>query len=483
MASGEELGSLYVDGVRVSARLRQQREGADTAGLEALIGAKLTGGRRRQRGGEFSMDNIGRVVEFAKRGANWAATTAAPLGPKFSAAFSETRAAGQAVADTSVKLIVLAIGIFRAIIGTSRGIIRNIGAAADSAEERLTDAHYQQTVADAITKDAPTAIVVAVLALTQAGVVSLSTVVALVLRAIGTGLTGTGRAVATVAFYVWYVQQTTDVQAKIKADANQVAGDLRTNAKDAQPRILAFAKSIKDGVKAALAKAKGEGKGGGLIAAASSTAGAGSAEEASVVKAANDLAAAGVAAVEAESGAAAVVLAAAVDDSAAAEEAETGAAASSAAGAEAKSPAAAKAEAEAAEAVVSAALEEASMGPGKNKRGRSSENGVASSSSSSSSSSSAAAVGAPDEGDVAVASAAPRVKAGPWKSLARSRRSVGDPGAAAAAASAEPAGEEGEEEGKKLRRAGRKTKKGKSKRRVTRRRKAPKYLAAPVFVY
>ncbi len=479
-AKGSQLmGSLMVDGVRVSARLLAQRAQADTVGLDALLEKPPTGGRR-QRGGGYGAQYLAPVVAFSKRAAGyaargalatagWMATTGAPLAPKLKAAFGETGAAGQTVADTTVKLIALAIGLFRAIIGTSGRIVGNLGTAAATAEAALISSDNQQFVADTISRDAPTAIAVAVLALTQAGIVSLSTVVALVLRAIGAGLTGTGRAVATVAFYVWYVQQTKTEQEKIKTAANEAVKELRTKTegagKAARPRVAALASLIKEGVKKALEKVQGtENAGGGLIAGGSAAAGGvdDAAVVASVAQAGNEMAAGGADAVDAEAGAAAVVLAAA-----AGKEEEVGVNGA---------PAAAIVnEAMAAEADAAAA-DAAAVGEG---------DGAASSSSSSSSSASAAA---------AAASAAPLlpVKEGKWQSRVKkvtrkaavaSPEEEGDGAAAPARGALDGAEVHGEGEGKKLRRGGRKTKKGKSKRRVTRRRKAPKYLAAPVFVY
>lgn len=93
----------------------------------------------------------------------------------------------------------------------------------------------------------------------------------------------------------------------------------------------------------------------------------------------------------------------------------------------------------------------------------------------------AAAEAASPEAAAAVSNAPADLGAPAVAAKVRSRRGKPlDPGAAPfpAAAAEPPAAAMQTGEGRR-----RKTKKGKSKRRVTRRRKAPKYLAAPVFVY
>lgn len=87
----------------------------------------------------------------------------------------------------------------------------------------LKDPGNQNALADAISKDIPTAVVVAIAAATQAGLLSLTTVVAVILRAFGTALTGTGRAVATIAIYVWYVGKTPAEKTAINTAATEYA--------------------------------------------------------------------------------------------------------------------------------------------------------------------------------------------------------------------------------------------------------------------
>lgn len=261
-AAGDGSASLgsYVapDGVRRSHRfnknLRSMLE-ADFAGkpvspdLAAILSISPSGGRRRgkMRGGAGELAAVGAFAAratatlraaansaiaataasgaagFAVNAALSAATKVARVSPKVAAAAGESAAAVGTTFDTAVSVIILGIGLFRALLGVGARIVGNVGAAADAAERSITSGENQQAVADAISSDAPAAITVAILALTQAGIVSLSTVIAIVLRVFGATLTGGGRALATLGFYAWYVTQEKGTQDAIKAKATATA--------------------------------------------------------------------------------------------------------------------------------------------------------------------------------------------------------------------------------------------------------------------
>jgi hypothetical protein len=218
----------------------------------------------------------------------------------------------------------------------------------DNITAGLVNKQNQDALADAISKDIPMAVVVAIAAATQAGLLSLTTVVAVVLRAFGTALTGTGRAVATVAVYVWYVGKTPGEKAAINTAAKEYA----VAAKDAAAASGADAAAAA-GVVATKAGALASAVAGGVAAAASKVAstagairgavGAGAAPaptNAEVQTAANQLAAAGT--LDAAVGEAAVVVVAA---------AKSGAASSSTSSAAKSSEVSAQADAVEAEAV------------------------------------------------------------------------------------------------------------------------------------
>jgi hypothetical protein len=107
----------------------------------------------------------------------------------------------------------------QAIIGTATGIVNNASGLLQTGATQLMDEAYQQSWADAISKDWPTAALVSVAALTQAGVLSLTTVVAVILRVFGMAITGPARASATAAIYLWYLGKPPAQQTEIKKAA------------------------------------------------------------------------------------------------------------------------------------------------------------------------------------------------------------------------------------------------------------------------
>jgi hypothetical protein len=110
-------------------------------------------------------------------------------------------------------------GSVQLALGVASGVTNNLSGLLDKASTKMIDQTYQQEWADAISKDWPTAALVSVAALTQAGVLSLTTVVAVILRVFGTALSAPGRAAATVAIYLWYLGKPPAQQTEIKKAA------------------------------------------------------------------------------------------------------------------------------------------------------------------------------------------------------------------------------------------------------------------------
>jgi hypothetical protein len=136
---------------------------------------------------------------------------------------------------TLMSLFALAGGLLQFTIGTTRYTLKNISSAASSASATLKAEETQAAAANKLTAAAnlPVTIAVALAALTQAGIVSLTTVVAIVLRGLGAATTGAGRAAGTVAFYTWYLAKKPEEQAEIRKQGAAVAsatGEAATSA-------------------------------------------------------------------------------------------------------------------------------------------------------------------------------------------------------------------------------------------------------------
>jgi hypothetical protein len=170
--------------------------------------------------------------------------------------------AGKAGAYLLYSLVTFTGAGVQAILGTGTGIINIASSTLQTAATEMMKNEYQEEWAKAIAQDWPTAAIVSVAALTQAGVLSLTTIVALALRALGVAATGTGRAVATVGIYLWYLGKPKAEQAKIKEDAKK-AFDL---AKGVSTNAAEDAKAIANTV--ACAAAAGAQRIGGAAAAA-----------------------------------------------------------------------------------------------------------------------------------------------------------------------------------------------------------------------
>jgi len=138
---------------------------------------------------------------------------------------SVTAKTADQVLITIMSLFALAGGLVQFTIGTTRYTLKNISSAASSASSTLASEETQAAAANKITAVAnlPMTIAVAIAALTQAGIISLTAVVAVVLRGLGAATTGTGRAAATVAFYTWYLGKNSEEQKAIREKGAAVA--------------------------------------------------------------------------------------------------------------------------------------------------------------------------------------------------------------------------------------------------------------------
>jgi hypothetical protein len=280
------LGRVVDDSGRiVSARLNAAslettltgKSAADTKTLSALFGS--AGGRRRQmRGGEGKWEA---VQAFAGRAATaiYPAASAtsgyvtsrigAPAVAAVSGVARTTARTADSLLIAVMSLVTLLGGLLQFSVGTTGKLADNAAVAAARATAFLTDEANQKATADAATAVAnlPTTIAVAIAALTQGGLVSLTTVVAIVLRALGTALTGPSRAAATLGFYLWFIQRPVDEQKAIKDQAAAYAVAAKAGAEQAAEAARPLAGAIAGGVAAAAAAiGRGGAAGGGVEA-------------------------------------------------------------------------------------------------------------------------------------------------------------------------------------------------------------------------
>jgi len=309
MSSGL-LGS-YVNpqGLRRSARLAEPISDDDNAILDALFepSAMVMGGRRRRKYRGGAEDRYEAIVELAQSmgtsAANAIRTTrglasSAARGARglASSAASSVSSAASAVAGTDfyqqgiqpivttasglgtrtkdlvyytllagLSIIPLVLGAGTGAAGVFSRLAQNMKTFNDAITAGLVNKQNQDALADAISKDIPTAVVVAIAAATQAGLLSLTTVVAVILRAFGTALTGAGRAAATVGIYLWYVGKTPEQKTAInnaakeyavaaKDAAVETAGDVAAGAGVVATKAGALASAVAGGVAAAASK-------------------------------------------------------------------------------------------------------------------------------------------------------------------------------------------------------------------------------------
>jgi hypothetical protein len=497
------LGLINVDGRRVSARLNpalvaqlaipsdEQIEQLikDSGQVEEVAPADPKGGRRLQRGGD------GTWAEWTK--AKYAFTKAIVMMTGYTFAqialeagtsptavgATETVTAyltreltpikgvgvklaaiiGRLVEQVFIKTPITAVVLSTATLGYTANVVRYIfdisnTYARGTADWLLNDDNAKRAAQTAVgsVKDATFTAAVGATVANQIGILPLSAVLAAILFTLQINLgSGAGRGYLVASFYSWYLSQPKEARKEIDTSAREYVSSVTEAAKPME---------IKGKVKTAADKL-------GSLLAQGAAAGVG--------KVADVAAKAGQTAFEA------------VADAAKGKGIKVAAKPPPAAG---DSVAASAAVAEGAEAAAAAIAESAAEG-----------RGVASSSSSSAAAPSA--VGAPGaEGSrkrgrsaasaaPSAASGAPLVAVGPEGEEADGDDGAAGPGAAGpGAAGPGAAAAEAPVENKRRRPlnvaapefkkgVGGKTKKGKSKRRVTRRRKAPKYLAAPVFVY
>jgi hypothetical protein len=291
---GVPLGSFMDDGVRRSARLNPAEAvdtatGSDEAFINALTG--MSGGRRRRmRGGGERWDAVKAFAVKAARatGRYTAKTVGAPIATELVGVFNVTAQSADRILVAFMSVVTLLGGVIQFTVGTTGRVAANASSAARQAAAFLKRPENQQTSADLITAPAniATSIAVAIAALTQGGLVSLTTVVAIVLRTLGMALTGPGRATATVGFYVWFLGQDAATQQKIKDDAAAYAAAVKAGTKEVPAAAASLASAIAGGVAAARAAVVAD-------PAAAAVAPAPADAQAAIVAAAQEVAAAG----------------------------------------------------------------------------------------------------------------------------------------------------------------------------------------------
>ena len=193
--------------------------------LRAADEEEFAGGRRhrhrRYRGGALI---VGSVMNFAKEvatgiGRYLQARVKGPVERRaFSVVITGLQVADQGLA-TSVGFVTAAGGLIQFLLGTTKNALKNISSTTAAVEDWLTNGNNQKAVADGITTNLASTIAVSIVALVQAKIVSVSFVVAVMLKMLGAGVSGHGRAAATTAFYLWYTQQDNATKLSIKQQA------------------------------------------------------------------------------------------------------------------------------------------------------------------------------------------------------------------------------------------------------------------------
>jgi hypothetical protein len=270
----QKLGSIEVDGVRRSARLINQNNlneavleksldptnEADGQTLDAIVSPQGGGRRRRMRGGG---ERWNAVKAFAQRSATAIKDYAQDrIGNVVAAEVGQAAAVGAYTADqlliALMSVVSLLGGVLQFTVGTAGQIAANVSDGVQRAAAVLKDPANQKGTADAATSVAnlPVSIAVAIAALTQGGLVSLTTVVAVILRSLGLVLSGPGRAAATLGFYVWFLQQDVADQKVIKDAAANYAVAARGGAIAAAGQLPAAAGALADVIAAGAAAAR-----------------------------------------------------------------------------------------------------------------------------------------------------------------------------------------------------------------------------------
>jgi len=145
---------------------------------------------------------------------------------------------------TTMTFVSLLGGVFQFLAGTTTFTLSNIAKGVSVATNWLKADKSQQMVADSVTKEAALSIAVAFAALIQAKMLSVSLVVAIMLRSMKIAASGPARAAATTAFYLWYSTLNNAEQLALKAKAAEYAIKAGTSVVGAAPAAVSGAKTV-----------------------------------------------------------------------------------------------------------------------------------------------------------------------------------------------------------------------------------------------